>query len=461
MKFIISIFSFLIVLACLQPAQLAAQTMGTSARLSGMGNSSAALVRGVDAVSVNPALINPGKGIRFSIGVLPFGSDMSTDFFDYATYQRYFTGQINNQGKTVPYYLTSEDKDVIINNFPGETGAFRHDIQYSFLTAIASFSIGTLGFSISERTGSNITLPRSFAEFMLNGNPPGVAFDFSATRISSSWTRQYAMSYAYQYKYSRATTLSIGGSAKYIHGYGYFALERFNSNFTTDPDSFVVTGTADMLATYAGTNDWISNNSLHYSLFPSPVGTGWGFDLGAHMQVTNSFSAGISMLDIGSVTWDRNARRITASEDFRISDLSSEEQVDEIKQRLNGTEEEIEQFTSALPTAFVVAGVYSFQHFIRKDKYLHLTFAVRQGLNNESGNSTSPRVGLGTEFELLRNVAFRLGVNFGGIQPMAVAAGIGFIADNFKLDIGSMDISPTMTDSFSTVTFGVSTHIDI
>jgi hypothetical protein len=52
-------------------------------------------------------------------------------------------------------------------------------------------------------------------------------------------------------------------------------------------------------------------------------------------------------------------------------------------------------------------------------------------------------------------------VNFGGIQPVILGAGVGFIADNFKLDIGTMDITPHVSDSFSAVAVGISSHWDI
>jgi hypothetical protein len=109
----------------------------------------------------------------------------------------------------------------------------------------------------------------------------------------------------------------------------------------------------------------------------------------------------------------------------------------------------------------IISGVLSLPDMPRRGKFWHFTFAYRQGFNDVSGNSTRPRVGIGTEIELLYNVAFRLGANFGGVQPVILGAGVGFIADNFKLDIGTMDITPHLTDSFSAVAVGISSHWDI
>jgi hypothetical protein len=440
---------------------LAAQTLGTSARMSGMANSSAALVNGVDAIGVNPALIRPEEGVTFSVGLLPFGSNLNTDFIDYDTYKNYFTGVNDARNRRVPRYLTTDDKNVILSKFQNQTGMMSHDIRYSLLSAVVAARFGTFGFAISDRTGSNVAIPKEMLEFMFFGNPPGRTFDFSSTHVSSSWTRQYAASFATRLYYTRRHFVSVGASVKYVHGFAYFGIERFNSGFTTDPDNFTVNGRADMLAMYAGSSDWISNNSVRYTMFPSPVGHGFGIDLGIHGEVNRNFSAGLSLLDLGSVTWDRGAKRISASEDFFIDDITTSDQVDEIKSRINGTEESIGSFSTPLPSTVIIAGVYSFPHFMRRDRYLHLAASYRQGLNEESGNTTKPRFGVGTEFQLLWNVAFRLGVNFGGITPMTFSGGVGFISDNFKLDVGTVDIAPAMTTSFTGVSFGVSTHFDI
>ena len=442
-------------------APMSAQTIGTSARLTGMGNSSAGLVRGLDALHVNPAQLVPDDGVVVSLGVLPFGAQAGADFMDYATYNKYFTGTAGEKGMREPTYLESADKDAILGTFRGETGHFTHDIRYGLASAMISTQFMTIGVGITERTGSNVDLPRSFAEFMLFGNEPGRSFDFSETQVSSSWTRDYSLTVAQKFELYRRIPVLVGASLKLVHGYGYFGIERFNSGFTTDPETYEVTGRADMVARYAGTKDWIgSNNSFHYTLFPTPVGSGFGIDIGAHIKVNRMLSAGFSLVDLGSITWDRGAREITASEDFTIDDVTGD-QVDEIMTRLEGTEYEIPSFSTPLPSAMIISGVLSLPDIPRRHKYWHFTFAYRQGFNDEAGNTTRPRIGLGTEIELLYNVAFRFGVNFGGIRPVIFGAGVGFIADNFKLDIGTMDMTPHLTDSFSAVAVGVSSHWDI
>jgi hypothetical protein len=161
------------------------------------------------------------------------------------------------------------------------------------------------------------------------------------------------------------------------------------------------------------------------------------------------------------VNWNGGAKEIVASEDFAISDLSTNEQIEEITQRLNGTEKDISAFSSPLPAAMIIAGVVTIPNVPKKNSDWHFTFAYRQGFNDVAGNSTSPQFGLGTEIELLYNVAFRFGVNTGGIRPFTFGAGVGFIADNFKLDIGTLDITPHLTERFSAAAVGISSHWDI
>jgi hypothetical protein len=320
----------------------------------------------------------------------------------------------------------------------------------------------TVAFSITERTGSNVALPQSFADFMFFGNEPGRTYDFSKTAVSSSWTRDYALTVAQEFRLYRRIPLLVGASVKLVHGYGYFGIERFNSSFTTDPDTYEVRGTADMVARYAGSEEWLfANNDFHYTLFPNPVGSGLGFDIGANLQVSRNFRAGVSLVDLGSITWNRRANEITATEELLIDDITTSDQVEEIRTRLNGQENAIASFTTPLPSALIIGGVVTLPDMPQKGRDWHFTFAYRQGFNDVAGNSTTPRVGLGTEIELMRNVAIRLGANFGGIRPVTFGAGVGLIADNFKLDIGTMDITPHLSKSFSAVALGISSHWDI
>lgn len=438
------------------------QTIGTSARITGMGNSSAALVRGLDALNVNPAQIVPSDGVTVSFGVLPFAAQASMDFMSYELYNKYFTGTEIGYRKRTPTYLTTEDKNTILSSFQGDVGNFTHDIRYTIFNAMVSTPLFTVAFGVTERTGSNVALPKDYAEFMFFGNPPGKTFDFGETRVSSAWTRDYSLTVGRELLNIRGMQLLGGVSVKMVQGLAYFEVERFNSHFTTDPDNYEVRGHADMVARYTGSKDWFTqNNGFHYELMPTPVGSGFGIDIGAHLKLNRLFRASLSLTDLGSVSWNSGAKEIVASEDFAISDLSTNEQIEEIKQRLNGTEKEISAFSSPLPAAMILAGVVTIPNVPKKNSDWHFTFAYRQGFNDVAGNSTSPQFGLGTEIELLYNVAFRFGVNAGGIRPFTFGAGVGFIADNFKLDIGTLDITPHLTERFSAAAVGISSHWDI
>lgn len=455
--------AIMLLLGLLSLAQVAeAQTIGTSARLTGMGNSSVALVRGLDALNVNPAQLVPSDGVVVSFGILPFGAQAGADFMDYATYEQYFTGTANEKGKMEPTHLGTADKHAILGTFQGDVGHFTHDIRYTLGALMVSTRFLTVGLSITERTGGNIAFPRSFAEFMFFGNEPGRTYDFSETAISSSWTRDYALTVAQEFRLYRRIPLLVGASFKLVHGYGYFGIERFDSRFTTDPSSYEVHGTADMVARYAGSENAVfANNGFHYTLFPDPVGSGFGIDVGAHLKINRNFSAGLSLVDLGSVSWNRRTYEISANEDFSVDDITTSDQVEEIRTRLNGQERPVSSFSTALPAAMIVGGVLTVPDVPARGRDWHFTFAWRQGLNDVAGNTTTPRIGIGTEIELMRNVAFRFGANLGGIRPVTFGAGIGFIADNFKLDIGSMDITPHLTSSFSAVALGISSHWDI
>ena len=439
-----------------------AQNVTAPSRVSSMAYSGVALVDGVDAIGINPAQLTLPKGGIVSLSVLPFSMNAGSDFFSYETYKKYFTGVPGDVGHRDPYHLTSSDKEKLLGMFSGQTGNVRIGMAYTLAAGSVTTKFGSLAVGIQDRIATNAVVPRSLAEFILYGNTPGQLFDFSQTSMSSSWTRDYSLSFAHRFQFTRkqAPALSVGVSVKYVQGFGYFALDQFNSSFRTDPESFRVTGRAQMHALYAGT-EWIAQSDIYkFQLFPTPVGSGFGVDLGIVADMTPSFRLALSFTDVGSVTWNRNAKEVVADAAIDITDLGSYQQLEEIQKRLNGNERAISSFSSALPTAVTAAASYSFYRFLGINRALHLAVAIREGLNEVPGNSTIPHVGIGAEWEAVESLPIRLGVAAGGGMPPMLAAGIGLKMDSFTVDIGTNSLDSYISSQHSTLSFAISGRLD-
>ncbi len=446
-------------LAAFTPAR--GQDLNGSARLAGAAFSNCATVDGVDAIGVNPALLTLPKGRFLSIAVLPVSLNMGTDFFSYESYKKYFTG-IPTGGKRAPYYLTSVEKQSIYDAFQGEEGNLHSMFGATLFAASFTTRAGSFAVGMRERIASTAVIPRAFVDFFLFGNPPGKSFDFSGTRMASSWTRDYSISFAHKASFTRfsSPSVSFGGSVKMVHGYGYFGLEKFDSRFSTDPDSFAVNGRAVVHARYAGA-DWMQESNIFgMKLFPEPVGTGFGLDLGVSADLTRSLRIGLSITDLGSINWNRNAREASADETFEISSAPTDAQFEDIKERLSGIERPIPSFTTSLPVAVTASIAYKIPRFLGGKRPFMLTAALREGLNTAPGNSTIPHVGAGIEYEAVESLSLRLGLGAGGGLAPMLGFGLGFRMDTMTLDLGTTGLDALFASNHYTASFAISGRLD-
>ncbi|NOY06738.1 MAG: conjugal transfer protein TraF [Chlorobi bacterium] len=439
-----------------------AQPLSRSARSVGMANSGTSLVTGVDAFGVNPANLAAPSGSLVSIGLLPLGVVGGTDFLDFGTYQKYFTGVDDGTGNFQQYYLTESDKTFLLDQFAGNTGNLTLDVGFKLLAVNVNSPVGAFGFYLGDRVAANLTLSKDYADFLLNGNTPGRTFDFSETQFASSWTREYGLSYAVSITpVRRVLSLQFGATAKLVQGFAYFGTERLRSTFTTDANTYAITGTSDMRANYAGTEFFTRTiNPFAFNPFPRPVGTGFGLDLGVSTTYLSFLTIGASITDIGSINWNRSARTIVAESNFLIDNVANDNQVSSLWDELNGDDVAVDAFRSPLPTAFHFGASVDFRNFYFYRAPLALAMAVHKGFNNEPGNSENWRIGLGGEWEGLDGFPLRTGIMLGGYQPVMFAFGIGIRIERFTLDIATDNISSVFSNNFSTASLSLGSRLD-
>lgn len=447
--------------ARLQEAQ--AQPMSSSAVHAATAWSGDAIVHGVDAIGVNPALIAEPRGTMLSITIAPFALRAGTDFLTYDSYKRYFTGVPSSAGRE-PYRLTQTDKDQLIAAFDGPTGRISAGVSMHLFAVTLRTPIGAFGLSMSDHVRNDAVLPRDYAEFLLNGNPPGRTFDFSQTRLLSTWYRAYALTWAMELvrPSRRGISFTTGATFKLLHGFGYFGVERFNSHFTTDPDSFVVTGHAGILARYAGAGLVDGSRIVLPSLFPALSGSGFGIDAGAVLGLGDRVRIGLAVTDLGTISWNRGVRESSADEDFRINDLTTDSQVQDIITRVNGTERSIPSFSSSLPAVLALSAAWSVgATHGRNPPPLRLTTSARIGLDEMHAHTSGVRAGAGADWRVFEAVSVRAGVSAGGRLGTIYGLGVGMHMGPVTLDVATNHISGIFTSQFSTVSFAGALRLDL
>lgn len=408
----------------------------------GMGRTFTATSRGTDAIGINPAnLAMPEEG-GFNLSLPSLGLRLGTDFLDYGIYRRFFTGVYTDTGR-VGYYLTDKDKEVILSGFSSNLGTVNVDANAKLFGISFRLSrIGAFGLSVTERIGAKGILAKGYVRFLLYGNLVGETFTFSNTAIRGWWLRDYSLSYAQSLKNAFGMDrLAFGVGVKLVHGFGYFDAEQKNTFFSTSSQN-IVSGRSEYVSHRSGADFFTMKEGASFTPFPSPSGKGWGFDIGLNARVSDHLSIGASITDVGSLQWTHNARVRRGAGKFTIDDPFSKSQRDSLQELLEGVEQKVSAFETALPTAIHFGISFQLTRPESEDRFSPILLALEytQGLNDMPGNSRRPRYSVGVEIRPLGWLPIRSGFSMGGSERMSLAFGLGLRIGPLGLDFATEDV---------------------
>jgi hypothetical protein len=417
----------------------------------GMARTFVASSRGLDAVGINPAnLAAPDDG-TVTLGLMPLGLHVGTDFMNYGMYKEYFTGEESSNGR-VGRYLTNADKEDILASFPNGLG---HATAHVEVRPIAlSFNVpgvGRFALTMTELVSMTITVPQDYARFLLYGNPAGSTYDFSKTSASATWMREYGLSYGTNLPAPAfLKSLSAGVGVKLIHGFGHYEVDRFNTQLITGTDG-VLRGVIDNRIRMTGIDPVRGVENARFQPFPAPAGTGWGLDLGVAGDITDYLRAGMSVTDIGSVEWTRNLEQAVASGDVRMDNPLDEAQRDSLEDAVSGEKMASGSFSTALPTTFRVGAAIELHKVPVLKRFLfgEWLFACdyNRGLVEGAGILQEGRFSMGLEFKPWGFLPLRTGVSFGGADHYNFALGFGFHFGVFDMDFASEHLNFLLSES--------------
>jgi hypothetical protein len=457
-----------------------------SARTVGMARTFTASSRGLDAIGLNPAnLALDDRGSTVSFEVAPLGFSATSDFINYQIYTDDFTGvdslDANGKptGKRIAKVLSQSDKDEILGLFPS-AGISHTELNFDVTEFGLTFqgqALGGVGFSVSDEVGVNINLPAGYLKMLLDAFPDsGGAYSLDNTSIKASWLREYNLSYAHtlplDLKWLKDVAVGVG--IKYVQGFGYSGTDHYTGSIQVVP-SYTATPAGNVLTSeptsgnvnflqYESNANFLSivqgklENSFSVSdlISGTPAGTGLGLDFGVSGEIFQAFRVGVSVTDIGKVTWNGNTKVIVENGSFSISDIN---QQDSLKNAFKGQTLDTTSFKTSLPTALHIGGA------LQVDKapfisyfpgQLLLAADVNVGFNDEPGNTTTPRYSVGAEYRPIGVLPIRTGISVGGLEKFQWSFGIGFNTPVWDIDFGTESITLlTNPDSFRTASFTI------
>ena len=399
---------------------------------------------GFEIKEQKPLIYNDNSS--FTLSLLPqIGVGVGMNFLSYKLYLDYFTG-VDSAGKKVARYLTDADKQKILDSFLENPGTLMTQADVKVLSL--AFSIKGVGFGLGvrERGIAKFLVPREFLEFPLYGNKPGSVYSFDVG-INGAWMREYSVSFGAKLPINLIAikNINVGAGVKYIQGFGYIGTDKLNLTIETGDSSHAYEITAKMsgLIKRAGVDFLDREKNAKFTPFPTPVGTGIGFDIGASAEVLGIFALGISVTDIGSVNWTKNAVITSGDTSFKFTGYTTQEKLDSLKQSFENyvkspNRKKYESFTTGLPTAIRFGIATDLKTLIPFFPGRMLVSAdYYQPIGNEQISINKPRLGLGIEWRVIKFLPLRAGVTVGGIEGFALSAGTGINLSFMELNVAT------------------------
>ncbi|MEW6652250.1 MAG: DUF5723 family protein [Bacteroidota bacterium] len=439
----------------------------TDARTMGMAKTFTTSSFGIYSVGKNPANLfqDSAKNVELILPIpLPnISGAIGSNFISLDDYDYYFGTKVTNaDGSSSGRLLTEQDKARLKGLF-AEGGTVTSDIhiQLVSLSIQPSKNFGAVAFTISDRISGIMTLPKSLIDLGIDGNMPNKVYNFNDTEFKASWLRKYSFSYARDLKIFKS--FKVGASVNFVNGFFYAGLDHIYTELKTG-DANVITGKGDFLAYSAFSPDFKvkynfvddkKKEDFSATPFPTPAGRGVGFDFGISTMLSENFSIGFSITDIGKIKWDKEAAQYSSSAAIYLDDLSDQAQRDTLINRITGKESGkfINSIETDMGRALHIGASIKLE---RIPGTMLLAVDYHQGFNDEPGNSKKPRIAVGIDWYDLGIFALRTGCSFGGFDKFNWALGLGIDFGLFALNFGTPDFQYLVSPSKAKrITFAV------
>lgn len=438
---------------------IVAQTGGVlgypDARTVAIGNQAAVTSTGVYSILANPANLAM-QGTQFEIStILPIPSINAAsrnNFMSFSDINYYFGGVKDENGNLIGRFLPPSEKEILFSKFNKE-----NKIQTSVAINLFSISvsagkdIGSFGFSINDVIGQRTKLPKDLIELFLNGNRIGRTYYLNDLVLSTSYLREYNISYARDFSFlldNIFKSFSAGITLKLVHGYAYTEIETIGTTIKTLDDHSILIEN-DLSANIAVSQDfgieWDFDDVKkvqNISPFLNPAGVGFGINLGFAARLDSIWTFGLSITDIGTVSWDNNPVNYKSHSSFLISDVTDSTLTDSLETALEPIGSYSDGFTSSLPTILRLGASFRLDRFLKGNfpgKML-LVLGYNQGFNNSLNNTTSPLFSVGFEWKPIDLLPIRSGFTFGGFTGFTWSLGLGIDAEVVEFNFASADI---------------------
>ncbi|MBL7941993.1 MAG: hypothetical protein JNM00_04470 [Flavobacteriales bacterium] len=274
----------------------------------------------------------------------------------------------------------------------------------------------------------------------------------AGTELRMSWVREFNVGYGKRLNESEDLEWYAGIGLKYLVGQGMLKLKA---------DENTATGFSALSPVFDVDYDEIDDNNPSALSSGSgsftPVGRGFGIDVGITALIDKKLLLSASITDIGSMTWDGNLYSLKEQIllEYENQGIESIDFVDQILE-LNGSDGLIEwegkkTYTTKLPmTARLGAGIST-------GEYLRVGADIALPLGDDVGSLERMQIAVGADYGLLEWLRLSAGFMQGGNYDFKIPAGITFVLANgsYEAGIASRDIVTYFTENQPTVSLSM------
>jgi hypothetical protein len=431
----------------------------------GKNGAGSCLFRDYQAIGVNPANLGifHGDEVQVTLGLLDANGSFYSDALPKSDL---LSSLLKGQD------LTTDEKTEITRNFLETGNSFSGEVMP--VAIVVQFpKLGGFGFSWRERMTGSVKFSEPLADLVFNGinskyidtivydvlgQALGILNDsvnvgdlFNGSSLQYNWFREYNLTFGRKLAGNESVSAYLGGGIKFLQS-NAIADISFNAD--------TISGFAAFSPLFKINYNHLLDSTAQLSGRLSPVGKGFGIDIGTTIAVKNRFFAAVSITDIGSIKYKGNLVTVTdAFKDslFKFIGINEANIFTSMDDIFNA-----EGLFQYLPSGEKTVTLPTQLHLglgLRASNKFDFAFDVIQPLNKEPGNLPQTEYAGLVNFVPVKAIKLSGGFVGGGYTNFDIPAGISFSffpEQIWQLSVGTGDILSLIKENKPTISFTVS-----
>jgi len=368
----------------------------------------------------------------------------------------------NSQFKQLIFHpndqLSAADRAALVANLNSQNALNLNADATAFGLALTlPPGLGGLAVSVHQRLSGHVALNHNSADILVNGQnaalvqqyydaagnprggttPPLLSVALDGTAMQLALTNEFNIGYGVQVlDVPGVLKVTAGAGYRYIQGVGVADVRigggSFSGYSSLSPVFDINYGSLASSPTF----NYTSGQGLQ------PVGHGHGFDLGLAAEVGKFVRLGVSVTDMGSMSWTGNVLTATDQQlQFpQYSGLSTYDVVQNIVNQFGDsgktlfTYQTAQERRASLPTKLRLGGG------VRISELFEAGLDVTVPLNEVAGNLPKTFLGAGLDYKPVRWVRLSTGVSGGAGYNLNVPLGITFVTPVWEAGISTRSV---------------------